>query len=121
MDDADQPIWKYILERVPDYQSVVSALGSDFLSGPGYIAVGALYDFAVDAHTAGRDDIVTQALATVEAALQSGNAALVEPFSIDFIEALASEASKPHYRSWMQRLGASSRSDLLEKNSQEQI
>ena len=61
--------------------------------------------FAVDAEKEGRDDIVRRILCAVEEALNSKNPGLTDPFSIDFIEALATDRSKPHFASWNRWLG----------------
>jgi hypothetical protein len=114
---TNEPLWRYIVNRVPEYNEVVSALGADYLADSAYLAVSALYDFAVKAHTAGRHDVVTRTLAALEEALRSGDPAVVDPFSVDFVEALAGDATTPHFRSWRNRLGPSTSRDLAAKIS----
>jgi hypothetical protein len=105
----------FILERIPQFSVAVDELGRDFVDSSAYLAVAAMYDFAVGEFALGHMDVVRRVLAAVEEALGSGVEDVVAPFSIDFIEALSVQSSAPHYEAFCRELGPLSRKHLEQK------
>jgi len=102
--DTDE-LWLAIVRMVPDFQSVVDALGSAFLEQSRYLTVAALYDLAIEAFSEGRTDILRAIFSCVEWGLSPEHADLHDAFSIDFIEALLLQRQHAHFETFRRMLG----------------
>jgi len=111
------PLYRYLVARVPKYFDIVQELGEDFFENAPYISVGRLYDLATKACETNDVATVRAALDVVEEALESCDPAVVDPFSINFIEALYYDRRKPHYECLRRLLGPASLRDLKSKAS----
>jgi hypothetical protein len=103
----------FLLERVPEFATMLDELGSWNASHFSYAIARTFYTFTVQAWEAGRHDVVSRALQCADQAL--GEAEPIElPIAIDYFEPLADDWGVPHYQPFVDRLGARGRARLEE-------
>ncbi len=117
MNKPNVPLYRYLSVRVPRYSEVVEALGDDFFEDSPYVAVGRLYDLTVDACDSNDLETARAAANVVEEALRSSDPAVIDVFSINFIEALYNDRNEAYYACLRRLLGPTSLRELDSKAS----